>query len=152
MAHKGSATCYILVLLGNSLFSWMETSALDIMLEPLDLQVTQDACILSSTWKLHMKRAIMTHLFTHAVNSCWAPTMCGHIFRMFRFSFELFLMSQGLWTNTGVPFLEGLQCVKDSPLKYSIWSKAWHHPFTYFTHDLSVNCVPGVRVTVNEGQ
>jgi len=49
MAHQGSATCYILVLLGNSLFSWMETSALDIMLEPLDLQVTQDACILSST-------------------------------------------------------------------------------------------------------
>ena len=124
------------------------------MLEPLELQVTQDACTRSSTWKLHMKTAIMTHLFTHSVNSCWAPTMCGRIFSlgfMFRFSFELFLMSQGLWTNAGVPSLEGLQCVKDSLLKYSIWSKARHHPSIYFTHGFSVNCVPGVTVTVNEG-
>ena len=39
----------VLAFLGNSLFSWTETSALDIMLEPLELQVTQDACTRSST-------------------------------------------------------------------------------------------------------
>ena len=45
MAPKGSTIWHILVLLGNSLFSWTETSASD-MLEPLELQVTQDACTL----------------------------------------------------------------------------------------------------------
>lgn len=49
MAPRGSEVWYILVLLGHLLFYQTESSALDVTLEFLELQTTQNACNLSST-------------------------------------------------------------------------------------------------------